>query len=191
MDVAVETIAAVVISHDHWDHSGGLWRLLEETTSPKEYACPGFSSLFRKKVKELGGRLIEASAMVQITPQVYASSELIGSYKETYLSERALVIDGTNGLSIITGCAHPGIVQMVREVQTHFSNKKISLVMGGFHLMRQSAHIINSVVKEFKELGIASVGPTHCSGDDAENAFRAAYKENFQPVMVGDVIVVA
>jgi 7,8-dihydropterin-6-yl-methyl-4-(beta-D-ribofuranosyl)aminobenzene 5'-phosphate synthase len=44
LNVSLKDIEAVVISHEHWDHTGGLWKLLEKKSGLKVYGCPGFSA---------------------------------------------------------------------------------------------------------------------------------------------------
>lgn len=191
MKVDIGKINAVVISHDHWDHTGGLWALLEKRPSIQVYACPGFSTTFKLKVRGFDGTLVETSAFTEIAPHIYAGPEIIGTYKDAPISERALVIDGTDGVSIVTGCAHPGITRMVASIMEHFAGKKILLVIGGFHLMQKEGDEIIQVVEDFKKMGVVRAGPTHCSGDNAEKVFKNEYGEKFVPVVVGDIIVTA
>ena len=56
------------------------------------------------------------------------------------------------------------------------------MVLGGFH------HPPLSCIKEFKELGVEKVAPSHCTGDLARGAFRKEYKENFIEYGVGKTI---
>lgn len=191
LDVDIAKISTVVISHDHWDHIGGLWDLLRKKPNMTVYGCPGFSREFKKKVQLTGARLVESGSPCDIAPGLSLSGEMAFVYKDVPMTEQALVLHSPIGLSIITGCAHPGVTNMVRNVMKQFPGKKISFVMGGFHLMRQDMDTIRHVVEEFKALGIEKTGPTHCSGDDAEKAFKDAYRDNFIPVVVGDVIVAA
>jgi 7,8-dihydropterin-6-yl-methyl-4-(beta-D-ribofuranosyl)aminobenzene 5'-phosphate synthase len=191
MGVDIDKIDAVVISHDHWDHTGGLWRLLESKPSILVYSCSGFGDSFKQKVHALDGTLIETDTVAEIAPHIYVGPEIIGAYNDAPISEHALIIDGRDGISIITGCAHPSIVNMVRRIMKHFTDKKISLVMGGFHLMKEGRNRILQVIEDFKKMGVESVGPTHCSGEKAEMLFHEAYRKQFVNVVVGDVIVVA
>ena len=45
--------------------------------------------------------------------------------------EQALIMEARRGLIVLTGCAHPGSVEIVRQAKTYGD---IYLVMGGFHL---------------------------------------------------------
>ena len=50
--------------------------------------------------------------------------------------------------------------------------------------------IIEIIVKEFHELGVKKVAPTHCTGEEAIGLFREEYKEDFLPVGLGKIIEV-
>ena len=191
MGVDIGNINAAVISHDHWDHTGGLWRLLEKKPSISVYACSGFGTTFKQRVRALDGTLIESDTITEVVPHIYVGPEINGAYKDAPISEHALIIDGREGISIITGCAHPGIANMVRKIMEYFTGKKISLVMGGFHLMGEDQNRILQVLEDFRKTGVESVGPTHCSGKEAEKKFHEAYRKQFVNVVVGDVIVAA
>jgi len=93
-----------------------------------------------------------------------------------------LIIDSRKGLIIITGCAHPGIVNIVKKAKELIKRDKVYLVLGGFH------HPSLSCIKEFKELQVEKVAPSHCTGDLVREAFRKEYKENFIESGVGKII---
>jgi 7,8-dihydropterin-6-yl-methyl-4-(beta-D-ribofuranosyl)aminobenzene 5'-phosphate synthase len=98
--------------------------------------------------------------------------------------EQSLVVETNRGLVVITGCAHPGIVEIVAEAK-EMRGQEVHLVMGGFHLVRVSEATIREIVEDFRELGGQKVAPCHCSGDLARSAFEAAYEENFILAGVG------
>lgn len=92
-----------------------------------------------------------------------------------------------NGLIIITGCAHPGIVNIVKKSK-EIANKNIYLVLGGFHLGEASDSEINSIIKNFRELEVKKVAPCHCTGDKAIQLFEQEYKDDFIKNGVGKII---
>ncbi len=47
---------------------------------------------------------------------------------------------------------------------------------------------LESVISGFQELGMACVGPCHCSGDAARRLFREAYGDEYIDVGVGTVL---
>ncbi len=104
-----------------------------------------------------------------------------------WVKEQSLIIQTEKGLIIITGCAHPGIVKIVKRAKD-LLKKDILLVVGGFHLIGKSEKEIGEIVLEFKKLGVKYVAPCHCSGDIARRLFKEVYKENFINAGVGKII---
>ena len=190
MDADISGIRAVVISHDHWDHTGGLWKILSAREGLEVYGCPGFSSGFKSKVCKLKGKLIELDKVTEIAKGIYATGEIPGEYKGQYMPEQALVVRSDNGISVITGCAHPGIVEILGKVREAFGSEDIYLVFGGFHMTGKDKRTIDIIVEEFRKMGVKKVGPCHCSGDEAEGIFRDEYKDDFLQVKAGKVIEV-
>ncbi|MBN1872408.1 MAG: MBL fold metallo-hydrolase [Candidatus Omnitrophica bacterium] len=185
MNVDVSKIKTVVISHDHWDHWGGLWGLLGKRKGMDVYGCPGFGDEFKDKVKRLRANLKELSILTKIDDNIFSSGEIPGEYGGRPMPEQALVLTSPKGLTIITGCAHPGIVKMVKEVKLSFPEKNIYAVLGGFHLMDKDRDHIAGVTKAFRDMKVKKAGPTHCSGKEAEAFFKDTYKEDFIAVKSG------
>jgi len=163
LNVDINKIEAVVISHDHWDHTGGLWELLKKKEGLTVYACPNFSREFKEKTGELKGKLIETKKFAEITKNIFVTGEIEGKYKGQYMPEQALVVKTDKGLTVITGCSHPGIVKIVENVKKNFPNEGIHLVFGGFHLIDKDRRTVEFIVSEFKNLGVKKAGPTHCT----------------------------
>jgi 7,8-dihydropterin-6-yl-methyl-4-(beta-D-ribofuranosyl)aminobenzene 5'-phosphate synthase len=191
MGINTETIEAVVISHDHWDHTGGLWEVLRRLGGTRVYVCPGFSAEFKNKVNRLGGRLIEADSHLEIEGDISVTGEIPGEYNGSYMPEQALMISTEDGVVIITGCSHPGIVAIVKTVKRIYRERRLSAVLGGFHLLDKDRKTIESVVKALKDMGVEKVGPTHCTGDEARMLFRRSFGDRFLPVMAGKTIEIS
>lgn len=189
LDIDINKLESVVISHDHWDHKGGLWELLKENQNLKIYACANFSERFKNKVKSFAARLIECDGFVKITENIYSTGEIEGRYLFNYIAEQSLVLKTENGLTVVTGCAHPGIIKIIEKVKENMK-EDIHLVIGGFHLMDKQNKFAASVVEKFKELNVKNVAPTHCTGEAAIGLFQSGYKANFVPVKVGETITV-
>lgn len=190
LGIDIQKVEEVVISHDHWDHWGGLWDILKIRPNIKVYICPRFGKEFKEKSLELKAQLIEVSKFTGITQDIYLTGEIPGSYRGKYIAEQALVIKTGKGLTIITGCAHPGILKIIEKTKNAFPDVKIYSVFGGFHLMESDKRAVEIVAESLKKMGIAKVGPTHCAGNVAEDIFKKYYEGNFMPIMAGQNIEV-
>ena len=188
-NINFNSLETVVISHDHWDHTGGLWDLLKASPKLEVYACPNFSRGFKKKVESSGSQLIEAAKNTEISENICTTGEIEGRYLLRYMPEQALVLKTSNGITVLTGCAHPGIIKIIENVKENVG-ENIYLVLGGFHLLDKFNNEIIRIINEFKRLGIKKVAPTHCTGDPAIKLFKQAYANNFIEVKVGQVIEV-
>ncbi|MBN1869782.1 MAG: MBL fold metallo-hydrolase [Candidatus Omnitrophica bacterium] len=189
LSVDINKIKVVVISHDHWDHKNGLWKLLEENHKIKIYSCPHFGRRFKNKVKSYGGLLTEADRLTLIDDNVYTTGEIEGWYLLRYMPEQALILKTARGLVILTGCAHPGIVKIIENVKQNIP-EKIYLVIGGFHLMGKHTKTIKDIINKFRDMEIEKVGPTHCTGKTAIEFFKKEYKDKFVEIKVGETIKV-
>ena len=176
LQVSLSGISDIVISHDHWDHQGGLWALLEKRPGINVYSCSGFSQEFKDKVKGLGGKLIELAGLTEMSTGIYSTGEIIGSYDGDPISEQVMLCNTPKGLSVITGCAHPGIISIVDKAMELFPDQDLNTLMGGFHLYKSSEKEAETVYIKLKKYGFKSYGGTHCTGDYAKrfNTFEIA-----------------
>ena len=107
LNVVPETIDKVVISHNHWDHTGGLKKFLELNNNAKVLQPKSFSK------------------PTEISPGIYSTGAL-----GTFIKEQSLVVNTEKGNLVITGCAHPGLAKIIDKA-TQLG--RIYGVLGGFH----------------------------------------------------------
>lgn len=186
-----QAIDVVVLSHIHGDHIGGLAALLDTGTRPAVYAPAAFPASFKADVRARTD-LVEVTDPIEILPGVYTTGE-VGAR----IVEQALVVDTREGLVVITGCAHPGVVQMVRRSTSLTAGRakeavegEVMLVMGGFHLGDASRSQVESIIADLRQLGVQRVAPCHCTGDLARQMFADAFGVDCTLAGVGQVFVV-
>ncbi|KPL03252.1 MAG: hypothetical protein AMJ90_03455 [candidate division Zixibacteria bacterium SM23_73_2] len=182
MDLNPGIIDSVFLSHDHWDHTGGLPVFLDKNERAKVYFLKSFSEDLKSDIKNRENELLELEKFGMIDERVYTTGEI-----EHTVPEQAMVIDTSKGLIVITGCAHPGVVEITEKVKENLP-KEIFLVLGGFHLLDKKNPQIDSVISALEDLGVQKVAPCHCSGVGALELFKKRYGENFIENGVGKVI---
>lgn len=82
---------------------------------------------------------------------------------DTFEDEVALVLEKENELILIVGCSHPGIVEMVKQVNSTFT-KKVSTIIGGTHLSKANDETRIKIANDLSNLGIKTTYLCHCSG---------------------------
>ena len=172
-----KSIDKVVISHIHGDHVGGLKGFLKENSKVKVFIPTSFPDSVREMIKNYKASFVDVSKPQKISDFVFSTGEMEGPPRE-----QSLVIDSKKGLIIITGCAHPGIVNIVKKAKEMFPQKEVYLVLGGFH------HPPKKVVSELKKLKVKKVAPSHCSGDEIRELSKKEYQNDFIDNGVGKII---
>lgn len=185
LEIDPEEVDMIVLSHIHGDHVGGLSGFLEKNSDLTVYVPESFPRSFKDGVRSSGAKLIEVKQAGELSDNVYTTGEVDGGIKE-----QSLIVKTEDGIVIVTGCAHPGVVKIVKRAK-QLVEGDVLLVMGGFHLGSKSEHDIQEIVDSFRELGVLHAGPCHCSGDRARQLFKEAYGEDFLKIGVGGVITVS
>lgn len=179
-----EAVEAVVLSHIHGDHTGGLDMFLARNPDVTVYMPESFPAAFQQDVIRLGATIETLSGPRRLFGSMHSTGEMNHGIKE-----QALILDTPRGLVVITGCAHPNVADMAEQAQAYLG-KNIYLLMGGFHLGGRSNVEIRSIIKRLKALGVRKVAPSHCTGDTAIRLFREAWNEDFIEGGLGAVIEV-
>jgi 7,8-dihydropterin-6-yl-methyl-4-(beta-D-ribofuranosyl)aminobenzene 5'-phosphate synthase len=178
------SIDAVVLSHAHGDHTGGLQGLLETGIRPTVYLHTFFPAAFKQR---LGRRVtvLQTAPGQSVAPGISTTGALDGA-----VPEQALIVETDRGLVVVTGCAHPGVERMVAAA-TSLIDRPVHLVMGGFHLRNSRPEEVRALIAEFRRLGVERVAPSHCTGDRPIATFGEAYGSSLIRSGVGFVIELA
>lgn len=178
-----DDIDVIVLSHAHGDHTGGLQDLLARGIDPEIYIPAAAGGVINMEQREQY-TVIEVSGPEEILPGIFSTGVLGGS-----VPEQGLVVETPEGVVVITGCAHPGIVKMVRRA-SEIMKGEIALVIGGFHLARFNSEQIDAIIADFHSMGVKQVMPTHCTGEDQIAQFAEAYGEDYISGGAGRMIVI-
>lgn len=212
----------VLLSHGHYDHTGGLETVLAAAPSAAIHAHPdafGIKGVEHQhasyeigcpasldRLKELGADLRLARGPLEIAPGLLCTGEIPritdfeapehrfwvedeeGRHPDTFFDDQALVLDTAEGLVVLLGCAHRGVVNTLRYVVRLLPGRPLHLVMGGMHLYAADEERIDRTIEALVELGVERVGCCHCTGDVATSAFRDRFGARYVEIGVGAVV---
>ncbi len=158
LGVRMDDIDIIVISHSHWDHFGGLSAFEDKDV---KIFIPQSSAKRIKDEFDLTGEVISVSNRTDIIDGIHSTGELGHAVRE-----QSLLVQGKDGLYILTGCGHPGIENII-DIALESGDPKG--IIGGYHGFRDIE----------KLEGIPLLVPCHCTMfiDKIEEAYPEAYRE--------------
>ena len=160
LNIDPKRIECVFISHDHWDHTGGLKDFLKLNNKVKLYVPQHFS--LKLDVKEF----IKVKESLKIYENVFSTGELMRI-------EQSLIVRLDRGLVVIAGCSHPGVGNILKSASKF---GKVLALIGGLHGFREFDLIKN----------LELVCATHCTQYKEE--IKKLYPDKFVEGGSGKII---
>ena len=123
LGIDLQDIEAIVLSHAHGDHTGGI-EIVRHLSDVQVFVPSSFFSPMRSKLSRFRNvEVVEVNDNIEIVKGITSTGE-IGRI------EQALMVQSQNGLVIVTGCSHPGL-ERILSMAGEFG--PIYGVVGGFH----------------------------------------------------------
>jgi len=208
MGIDITNIDTIILSHGHFDHGDGLQYLsggkliCHPGCFIKRYRKADYSYIGLKNSKdEIAGRfnLITSSKPYQITEKIVYLGEItrvtdFESKKTSFVLEDdisdfviddsaiAMVLD--EGLFVVTGCGHAGIVNTLEHAKKVTGENRIHGIIGGFHLKKADRQT-KETIGYLQENRVVHVYPSHCT----DNPALALFYKNFgtKKVRTGEI----
>ena len=213
MEVDLDGIDTIVLSHGHYDHGNGLVYLERKEGEKRTLIChpEAFAGKYRKgdhgyiglplsrEEAEEGFDLILTTEPYHVTENILFLGEIprtndFESKKTSFEKEdgtedfmaddSGVAVITSKGLIVITGCGHAGICNTLSHAVKVTGEKRIVAAMGGFHL-KYDDNQTQGVVECFIRMGVEKAFPSHCTELPALARFYAHYRNGF--VRSGDV----
>ncbi|MFP4528738.1 MAG: MBL fold metallo-hydrolase [Candidatus Kapaibacterium sp.] len=189
LEIDPQSIRYLVLSHEHRDHTGGALELVGMLDSLQAvYVCKDFDDSQKAALVTSGATVVEADTATEITDNIYTSGSFPVSYHGGAFCEQALVMRHNAKIGIITGCSHPGIVEIAEKCRLDFAVESISFIAGGFHTNSLNNRELKALALELRSLGVERAAPMHCSGRAAYPAFREVFGDSALKLAAGDLI---
>jgi 7,8-dihydropterin-6-yl-methyl-4-(beta-D-ribofuranosyl)aminobenzene 5'-phosphate synthase len=103
---------------------------------------------------------------------------------DLYRDDMSLVLETGNGLVVLCGCCHAGLLNTLAHVRRAFG-PDITTVAGGTHLLNADEGHLRRVMEVLRELGVPRLYLNHCTGQRAYVVLAQAFGEKVAPCPAG------
>jgi len=197
----LDNIDTIVLSHGHYDHTGGLALALSHSPKARLFLHPAaleqkytFDKRLGKtrsigmppecaqalqkrevvwtpSVTDLGDGFYVTGSVPRATTFETAEQNLFADPEctrpDSLLDDQSLFFESQEGLVVLLGCAHAGVINTLAHIQSTTANRPIHTIMGGMHLLNASPDRLRQTIGRLKGLKVQKLIPLHCAGWEA------------------------
>ncbi|NLC07616.1 MAG: MBL fold metallo-hydrolase [Syntrophomonadaceae bacterium] len=210
----LSAVDKIVISHGHYDHTGGLAEILQLNPVAQVYAHPDiFKPRFYRRpdgtAREIGmpkeiinsKRFTLSRESVALFPGCLTTGEIpksqpdltvkhffedrAGTHPDLIKDDQALILESRKGLIVILGCCHSGLKATFDRVKALTGQTSIYMVIGGMHLNGASAELVKQTIRALREYSVQRIGLGHCTGAMGTFALQTEFPDRCFPCLTG------
>ncbi len=217
LGIDLNSADGIVLSHGHYDHSGGLFKLdclagktifthqgsllpkysrhLDSSVHDIGMQPAGREKLnfkFNDKPAELFKRFHLTGAIPRNTDFENTGGQFFCDKEcrkvDNLIDDQAAFIETGAGLVVILGCAHSGVINTLEYISKLTGSYDIHTLIGGMHLGSASKERMNKTIKALKKFKIENIYPAHCTGFRAGARLMQEFPESCKICRVGTII---
>jgi 7,8-dihydropterin-6-yl-methyl-4-(beta-D-ribofuranosyl)aminobenzene 5'-phosphate synthase len=197
--ISLADTEAIVLSHGHNDHTGGIDAarqaapkarlfLHPAALSPKFAGNPdgtgrpiGMDAASAEVICKAATGVVWTAKPTEVLEGIFATGEIPrqNAFEDTggrvfldaactrpdpLLDDQALFFDTADGLVVLLGCAHSGVVNTLEHVRHLAGGRPIHTLLGGLHLLTATPERMAQTIAAFRRLDIQRLAPAHCTG---------------------------
>jgi 7,8-dihydropterin-6-yl-methyl-4-(beta-D-ribofuranosyl)aminobenzene 5'-phosphate synthase len=159
----------------------------------------------KKAYEATGGTFVEHETAAEIFPGAWLTGPVprvypernwsvtgkvrtpAGLVEDTIPEDQTLVLNTAQGLVLVVGCGHAGIINTITFAQSEFPKTPVHAVLGGLHLFPASDAQVDWTGDKLKEFGTSYLLGAHCTGIEAVYRLRERLGLTRRSVAVGAV----
>ena len=162
----------------------------------------------KEALEALGARFVFNKTFTEVENDIYLTGEIPrltsferedkrlfikkdGSETQDHLNDdQSLVIKTPQGLVVVLGCAHSGMINTLNHIKNNLKEQEIHMVIGGTHVGFLDDAQIQETIESLESFSIEKIGVSHCTGLAAAMKFMQAFGNRFFFANAGSVIEV-
>jgi 7,8-dihydropterin-6-yl-methyl-4-(beta-D-ribofuranosyl)aminobenzene 5'-phosphate synthase len=124
------------------------------------------------------GHFVLIDKLTEIAPGIFLVYTVSKIPRTLELPELTLAIKGPHGLTLVDGCSHSGIEEILQAASA--IDPHTHIVFGGLHLVLTPVPDIDRIVDSLKnKWKLDQIAPGHCTGESAFIRLQKAFGENY------------
>jgi 7,8-dihydropterin-6-yl-methyl-4-(beta-D-ribofuranosyl)aminobenzene 5'-phosphate synthase len=226
LGIDLSDVTEVIITHNHWDHVGGLLTLRDHLStknpdalsrvhaadgiflsrpSPADQSETNGLLPLKERYEASGGVFVIHDGPREISPGMWLTGPVPrihqernygpggriktarGLVEDTIPEDASLVINTNEGLVIVSGCGHAGIVNTAEYARSVVRPAPVHAVIGGLHLFTATDSTVMWTAARMKEFGVVNLLAAHCTGIEATYRLRELAGLNRRTAVVAAV----
>lgn len=147
LNITVDKFDYIIISHKHWDHTGGLSRILDENPEAIVILPDDFSNNLTRELKIRSKDVIRvkgSQGVKEILPNFFVTGDL--HYKGS-VGEQSAFLKGDKFNLLIVGCMHPGLKPIYNQITKNIEIGKPNALIGGVHGFKDVKYLESTSIR--------------------------------------------